>query len=145
MLHQVSTIVSLDRDAISNLQPPLLSSRVSRCCARYHARIREFEHSRSVMVQEMADCVKLRPMNCEINLLSRSDGSTMFMQGTQIIPAMCRIAMQCVYYILFLVSMHRRQRDHRRCKRTDRSEEPKDAVRQNFHRGHLHARQGTVQ
>lgn len=26
------------------------------------------------------DCV-LRPINCEINLLSRSDGSTMFMQG----------------------------------------------------------------
>lgn len=27
-----------------------------------------------------ADCV-LRPMNCEVNLLSRSDGSAMFMQG----------------------------------------------------------------
>jgi len=30
------------------------------------------------------DCV-LRPMNCEINLLSRSDGSTMFMQGTTLV------------------------------------------------------------
>ncbi|XP_070156526.1 exosome complex component RRP46 isoform X5 [Polyergus mexicanus] len=32
------------------------------------------------------DCV-LRPMNCEINLLSRSDGSTMFMQGDTAIIA----------------------------------------------------------
>ncbi|KMR04919.1 exosome complex component rrp46-like protein [Lasius niger] len=32
------------------------------------------------------DCV-LRPMNCEINLLSRSDGSTMFMQGETTIIA----------------------------------------------------------
>lgn len=34
------------------------------------------------MTEEVAeiDCV-LRPMNCEINLLSRSDGSTLFMQG----------------------------------------------------------------
>lgn len=30
------------------------------------------------------DCV-LRPINCEINLLSRSDGSTMFMQGIRIL------------------------------------------------------------
>jgi len=34
------------------------------------------------MTKEATDinCI-LRPINCEINLLSRSDGSTMFMQG----------------------------------------------------------------
>lgn len=34
------------------------------------------------MIEEVTeiDCT-LRPINCEINLLSRSDGSTMFMQG----------------------------------------------------------------
>ncbi|EZA51873.1 hypothetical protein DMN91_013017 [Ooceraea biroi] len=40
------------------------------------------------MTEEISevDCV-LRPMNCEINLLSRSDGSTMFMQGDTAIIA----------------------------------------------------------